>query len=372
MQNKKINYYSYSLESGYGSSAKAYLRIMSQMPHCQVNHYICSSGVTKITPVKEVFDPKESDINFIHCVPTEALHLRSSTAKNIICTVYETDKLTSYIARAINLYDEITVPCHWNFETFSNYTNKKIHLLPHLSEYNGKMPETSQPGFLKSIDSDTFVFLNVSAWVTRKNIENMILAYSKAFKKTDKVIFIFKTSEIDISKRYWSNLFFDRNVFRKSIVSYSNIMRDHQLDSNIHFIDHRLSTDEMMHLYHRADCYFTMTNSEGWGMGSYESAHYGKPVIATNFSGHLDFLNDDNSFLIPSKTIPFKLNPWDDKYYYKGFTMAEPDFDSAVDLLRLVYQNRNLGQIKGKKLQQDVRNKFSEERIEKILKQILS
>ena len=367
----KINYYSYPFETGYGSASKAYADIIAGWPNVVFNHFINRFGENKITPHIHNFNSDEAEVNFIHTVPTEGLHLISPKAKNILSTVYEADKLTTFFARALNQFDEITVPCTWNYSTFQKYTDKKIHLLPHLPEYKGLPPESPKPDFMKNISDDTFVFLNVSEWVIRKNIENMLLAFANAFKGAEDVLFIFKVSKRDISKRHWGNLLIDGNVFRLSKISYDKISKKYRIKAPIMLIDDRVSTEDMRHLYHRADAYFTMTNTEGWGMGSFESAFYGKPVIATNYSGHLDFLKEDNAFLIPSTIVPFKLNPWDDPKYYSGFTTAEPDMDSTVDLLRQVYNDRNLAREKGQNLKKFVETNFTNERISTILKKII-
>ncbi|HMP29598.1 MAG TPA: glycosyltransferase [Saprospiraceae bacterium] len=366
----KINYYSYPLRTGYGVAAKNYIKTLEKVNGIQINHYICRYGDREILLQSKTFDDQAST-HFIHMVPTEGQLFISKSAKNIISTVYEADKLTSYFAKSLEKYDEITVPCQWNVDTFKNYTNKPVHLLPHLPEFFGKTPTSPMPKLLETIDDDTFVFLNISEWVIRKNIENTILAFCKAFDKKEKVLFIFKTGTRDISKRSITNLFVDYNFFKKTEKSLQEILDKHNISGNILFINQTLSEEDMMHLYHRADCYFTMTNAEGWGMGSFESAFYAKPVIATNYGGHLDYLNDQNAYLISCKLIDFKLNPWDNKWYYKGFKTGDPDLSHAIELLRFVYENKAAASIKGKLLKEFVVENFSNQRVSNILKKII-
>ncbi|MGH8800225.1 MAG: glycosyltransferase, partial [Casimicrobiaceae bacterium] len=38
------------------------------------------------------------------------------------------------------------------------------------------------------------------------------------------------------------------------------------------------------------DCYVSLTRGEGWGLGAYDAATLGKPVIITGWGGHLDYL----------------------------------------------------------------------------------
>ena len=40
------------------------------------------------------------------------------------------------------------------------------------------------------------------------------------------------------------------------------------------------------------DCYVSLHRSEGLGLTMAEAMYFGKPVIATAYSGNLDFMND--------------------------------------------------------------------------------
>ena len=65
-----------------------------------------------------------------------------------------------------------------------------------------------------------------------------------------------------------------------------------------------LSIDELYSLYshNKVNCYLTLTKGEGYGLPLLESARCGLPIIATNWSGHLDFLEQDflqRSFALP-------------------------------------------------------------------------
>ena len=61
-----------------------------------------------------------------------------------------------------------------------------------------------------------------------------------------------------------------------------------------------------------------------------------KPVIATGYSGNLDFMTNENSFLVrhDMATVPSGCDP-----YPPGAAWAEPDIDHASHLMRLVYED---------------------------------
>ena len=63
-------------------------------------------------------------------------------------------------------------------------------------------------------------------------------------------------------------------------------------------ITQQISPQEMPQLYAVADAYVSPTRGEGWGRTFMEAMSTGLPTIGTRWSGQLDFMNDDNAFLI--------------------------------------------------------------------------
>jgi hypothetical protein len=61
----------------------------------------------------------------------------------------------------------------------------------------------------------------------------------------------------------------------------------------------------------------------------------GIPVVATDYSGNIDFCSPDTSFPVSYRLVPVKLNGvhWEDE----GTEWAEPDLDSAAAQMRVVY-----------------------------------
>jgi glycosyltransferase involved in cell wall biosynthesis len=82
-----------------------------------------------------------------------------------------------------------------------------------------------------------------------------------------------------------------------------------------------------------ADAYVSLHRAEGYGLTMAEAMMLGKPVIATGYSGNLEFMDDGNSLLVPfSKVrIPVGLRP-----YPAGAMWANPDVEAAAAaMLRL-------------------------------------
>ncbi len=84
-------------------------------------------------------------------------------------------------------------------------------------------------------------------------------------------------------------------------------------------------------LTHACDCYVSLHRAEGYGLTLAEAMAAGRPVIATGYSGNLEFMTDDTGVLIPYEftSIPYGCDP-----YPPGTRWAEPDLDYAAAAMR--------------------------------------
>jgi SAM-dependent methyltransferase len=102
---------------------------------------------------------------------------------------------------------------------------------------------------------------------------------------------------------------------------------------DIMVIDRYLDHDESAALMNACDCYVSLHRSEGFGLTMAEAMALGKPVIATAYSGNLDFMDDQTAYLVPwtESLVPEGCAP-----YRPGARWAEPDVDAAARLMREV------------------------------------
>lgn len=106
----------------------------------------------------------------------------------------------------------------------------------------------------------------------------------------------------------------------------------------------------------RCDVYVSLHRSEGLGLTMAEAMAWGKPVVATGYSGNLQFMTAENSFLVPwtEARIPVDAAP-----YPPGARWAEPDVDAAAVLLRRIAQDPALAAAKGARAAQDIADRHS-------------
>ena len=128
----------------------------------------------------------------------------------------------------------------------------------------------------------------------------------------------------------------------------------------------RAETSSLMNL---ADCYVSLHRSEGLGLTMSEAMSHGKPVIATNYSGNVDFMDDSNSYLVPWTRVAVGQGA---EGYSPDATWAEPDVVEAARLMRHVYENQAEAVLVGQKAQDDILKNFSEAASGAIMKNRLS
>jgi glycosyltransferase involved in cell wall biosynthesis len=149
---------------------------------------------------------------------------------------------------------------------------------PHLNRGYFDLPE------------DAFVFLtsfDFHSSVSRKNPQAAIDAFLGAFPPSD-------TNVRLIVKSINGHL---------HLAEFEQIQNQAKQDTRIVFFDRHLSTEETLGLMQCANCYVSLHRSEGLGLGMAESMYLGKPVIATAYSGNMEFMNERNACLIPYEKI---------------------------------------------------------------------
>jgi glycosyltransferase involved in cell wall biosynthesis/SAM-dependent methyltransferase len=124
--------------------------------------------------------------------------------------------------------------------------------------------------------------------------------------------------------------------------------------------DGYLSVEKKNALAAACDCYVSLHRSEGFGLTMAEAMAYGKPVIATGYSGNLAFMTEANSYLVPYRLgrIPPGCDP-----YPADVEWAEPDIDEAARLMRRVWEDREEASERGRAARVSIEQERSPERM---------
>lgn len=108
------------------------------------------------------------------------------------------------------------------------------------------------------------------------------------------------------------------------------ISRIKESEANIYIIDKSLTTDEMYGLISVCDTYVSLHRAEGLGLGLAEAMFLGKPVVATGYSGNMEFMNSSNSCIVEYDLVSVE----DGSYLSNvGQFWAEPDIKHAAGFM---------------------------------------
>lgn len=120
---------------------------------------------------------------------------------------------------------------------------------------------------------------------------------------------------------------------------------------DVTMLDGYLSRLELTALMSASDCYLSLHRGEGFGMTMGESMLLGKPVIATNYSGNVDFMTPENSYLVDYRIVPLTR---DYGPYMRGAVWADPDVAQAAQFIRQVALDRTAAADKGRLARRDI------------------
>ena len=142
---------------------------------------------------------------------------------------------------------------------------------------------------LPTREDGRFAFLfsfHMGSVMERKNPLGLIESFRLAFRTDEPVDLVLKTTTFGHHGDQLAEL------------------RDAAGDANVHILDRVLDGDDITALMDSCDAYVSLHRSEGLGLTMAEAMLLGKPVVATRYSGNLDFMDDDNSLLVDCEIVP--------------------------------------------------------------------
>jgi glycosyltransferase involved in cell wall biosynthesis len=194
---------------------------------------------------------------------------------------------------------------------------------------------------LNSIDED-FNFLFVGHWLQgelgqdRKDVGMLIKTFLETFKgKSKKPGLILKTSSATYS-------IMDRDDMLDRIEKIRVFVGDVDLP-NVYLLHGELEDGEINELYNhsKVKAHVSFTKGEGYGRPLLEASISQKPVIAPNYSGHIDFLNNEMSILLPGQITQIHPSAVVQNMLLPESGWFTVDYKNASEILEDVYKNYN-------------------------------
>lgn len=261
-------------------------------------------------------------------------------------TMFETDRIPDGWLERCNALDEVWIPTEFNRTTFERAGVKanKLRLMP-----AGVDTELFHPGAkpLTISRARGFNFLSVFDLEPRKGTDLLVRAYLSEFKADEDVALILKISQLNdpVTDPVAQFSYFIEREIGVPLEKCAPII----------LLTGSLSQAEMARLYASANAFVLPSRGEGYGRPFMEALSAELPVIATRWSGQLDFLNDENSYLIDIEgLVPAAV----EEEIFAGHMWAQPSLDHLRKLMRRVYSHRDEARERGKRGRADMTQKW--------------
>jgi glycosyltransferase involved in cell wall biosynthesis len=220
----------------------------------------------------------ESDVVFLHCEPHDYASMYRAyglTNKYVVsCAVWEADDLPEAYKRSLAYVQEVWVPSHYCRAAFERY-HPRVHVVPYVLHPPARFSDVEQSAIRQMIkyDERCVYYLTITkVWDRRKNVQFLIDAFERLADQMPRARLIIKASEHDHPARI--------------------------SDPRVVLVSASLPDSWVAALHECADVYVSAHHSEGWGLAIADALNFQKPTIATGYSGNLEFMNEDNSFLL--------------------------------------------------------------------------
>lgn len=230
---------------------------------------------------------------------------------------------------------------------------------------------TSSKFNLSQVKED-FAYLFVGHWLQggfgqdRKNVGYMIKVFLEVFKnKKNQPALIIKTQSANAS-------ILDRDQLLKKIDDIRKTVKGTL--PNIYLIHGEMSDEEINHLYNhpKIKAMVSFTKGEGFGRPLLEFSLVNKPIIASNWSGHIDFLDKEFCYLVDGTLTNVDRSAAVEKMILKESQWFTPNDSDAATALRVVFDNYKKYTELAKRQGYKSRTNFSWEKMAEQLDQILS
>lgn len=242
---------------------------------------------------------------------------------------FEIDTFNEREKHHLNLCDEIIVSSQWAKKIIEdNGITKKTSVVPLGVDCN------TFDATLNNIDQyDKYVFISIGKWEIRKSHDLVIELFNKAFTNNDNVELWLITHNPFLSPEEEQKWF--------------NCVMTSKLKDKIKVFPRIPSQKELAKVISYASCGIYISRAEGWNLDLLETMAMNKPVIVTDYSGHTEFCNKDNSFLINID----ELEPAIDNKWFHGngrwAKIGEKQQDQIMSYMRYVYENKIISNTSG-------------------------
>jgi len=340
-----------SAKTGVGESARlcAQAALAAGLP-CSLHDVAIEAESLKPRQISHLAEESLHPVNVLHVNADQISVVRDmmgasffANRHNIGVWHWELPRFPDRWLGAFDLVDEIWAPSRFIQEALAARSPRPVVKIGHAIRFEAR-PQATRAAF--GLPGEDLLFLmmyDVRSFQERKNPEGAIAAFRKAFGGARDVSLVVKVNGSHSNPQELKHL---RRLLRGI--------------SNVRVLDVTMDRQTTYDLQSVCDCMVSLHRAEGFGLVLAEAMYLGKPVIATGWSGNMEFMRSDNSCLVEYHlvTLDRDIGP-----YERGQIWAEPDLDHAADLMKRIALETSWRRKIAEAGRATIVNEFSPERI---------
>jgi glycosyltransferase involved in cell wall biosynthesis len=349
------NYYGFaSAISGLGSATRGYVDALSRLS--------CPTHVIEVPQWGQSAPADASTgeagpyrFNFIHqnadMMPLWAARYSRQAVHgryNIGLWVWELHAGYASAHTASLLLDEIWAPTEFVASALRNCVAAPVFVVPYAVDVPVASATTTREDF--GLPANDYLFLyafDLSSGFARKNPLAVLQAFRQAFRPDEPVKLLLKYTRGEHDRRAADLI---------EVLSAAT--------PNVRTMAGPLPESQMLSLYAVCDCFVSPHRSEGFGLAIATAMAFGKPTVATGYSGNLQFMTESNSYLVDYRLVA--VGPGNAPYH-ADYAWAEPDTAHMAALLRQVYDNREESRRRGEAGRKTITNDYAADAIASLM-----
>jgi len=286
---------------------------------------ISDASIRSLTDIR---DDAGSGTVIIHLNPPQFLLLLCLLGRKffqhkhiVVYWSWELEDIPTLWKFALRFVDAVEVPSSFTQVAIARNTNKPVTVRPHVvPEPNGVKQAFAQDGKLRCL----FVF-DMPSLCSRKNPQAAIAAFVQAFTPEEAELTI-KVSQPNANAADWERL--------------QALAAPH---AHIRLITEWMSEASLERLFLEHDVYLSLHRSEGYGLTIREAMLYNLYVVATGWSGNMDFMQGERIFPAPYTLVP--VNKTDGIFLgVANPRWAEANIEETANILKYIYRTLNMGE----------------------------
>jgi glycosyltransferase involved in cell wall biosynthesis len=348
-------------ESGWGAAARGYARALRRLGSpIALNDLSDLSSNRSEDRTLEKFDldhPYEVNLVCVDAAQHFAImsHLGVELFEeryNIAAWAWELPRFPARWYDRFAYYDEIWVPTSFVANVLSPISPVPVVRIPPV--LTTRKHGSRDIGRRRlSASSEEFIYLFIfdfHSHMERKNPLTLIDAYKRAFEPSEPARLVIKCVNADSDP--------------EGFAAINTCVEGYPIEIHTGY----WPAQELRDLMAACDAYVSLHRSEGTGLTITDAMALGKPVIATSWSGNMDFMDISNSFPVRYELVKLQKNVGP---YRAGEVWADASVEHAAEQMRLVFEDRNEAWARGRAARREIETNYSEEKIAGLVRQRL-